>query len=193
MHTCYSSSFSRLLRGSVFVHPSEISDRITIILLSAREPWRRASVSVQNGPVLRESKDKETSILHDFMLNWETHTVVLGAFTILCYQRRCRQTSMLGVTHKEQQRKGEQHTENFKMLRPPNSLCFPLSLSSLSALPLSFLSKVFDLSERFDLGESEFCKHIFHDHIATGKGSMRHRGRGRRGSDGGEREGETDV
>lgn len=139
------------------------------------------------GPVLRYSKDKETSILHYLMFNCETQIVVLGALKILYYQRRYRQTSTL--THEE-----KKNTENFKIIRPLHTLCsFPFTLylslslspSSLaSLLPLSPLSEVFDSSVRFDLRESEFCKHIFHDHIATGKGSARRGGRRRsRGRD----------
>ena len=51
------------------------------------------------GPVLRYSKDKETSILHYLMFNCETQIVVLGALKILYYQRRYRQTSTSTRTH----------------------------------------------------------------------------------------------
>lgn len=130
-----------------------------------------------------------------------------GALKILYYQRRygadihtctCAHTHTLHTWGARE--KKEDNTENFKMIRPPHTLCLYPSLSLLththtqypcvsltapffffySASP-SLLSKVFDLSARFDLRESEFCKHIFHDHIATGKGSVRRRGRRRRG------------
>lgn len=56
------------------------------------------------GPVLRYSKDKETSILHYLMFNCETQIVVLGALKILYYQRRYRQTSTHTHSH---MRRGE--------------------------------------------------------------------------------------
>lgn len=56
-------------------------------------------------PVLRYSKDKETSILHYLMFNCETQIVVLGALQILYYQRRYRQTSTHTHKHKEKKKR----------------------------------------------------------------------------------------